>query len=95
MLSYIQSLALLSAHRVLGHTLEDRSQTPRQTFTVTDRNTKCSQPGDLVDSMVESRIVLEKVKALESKMAYQIDKLVRLAEEAPEASKDIADGILL
>ncbi|THH10007.1 hypothetical protein EW145_g1626 [Phellinidium pouzarii] len=84
MLSYLQSLVLLSAHRVVGHTLVDRSSTnQQQPFSTAERAPRGSQPGDLVDSMVENRIVLEKVKALESKMKYQIEKLVRLAEESP------------
>jgi U3 small nucleolar ribonucleoprotein protein LCP5 len=43
--------------------------------------------------MVESRIVLEKVKALESKMRYQIEKLVRLAKESPANAEDVMNGM--
>lgn len=95
MLSYMQSLALLSAHRVLGHTLADKSSTQRKSFTNAERGPQGTQPGDLVELMVENRVVLEKVKALESKMQYQIEKLVRLAEENPEANKDVVDGMTL
>lgn len=35
----------------------------------------------MVDHMVEDRLVLEKIKVLESRMKYQIDKLVRAATE--------------
>ena len=42
--------------------------------------------------MIENRVVFEKVKALESKMRYQIEKLVRLAEEPVEAGKDVVNG---
>jgi U3 small nucleolar ribonucleoprotein protein LCP5 len=45
-----------------------------------------------VDSMIESRIVLEKIKTLEAKLRYQIEKLVRVAEE-PESSSNIVDGM--
>lgn len=94
MLSYLQNLVLLSSHRVLGHTLSDRSRgNERQPFSATDRPPLEHQPGDLVDLLIEKRVVLEKVKALESKMRYQIEKLVRLAEETPEeADKNIANG---
>lgn len=94
MLSYLQNLTLLSAHRILGHTLSDSSKQNKQgSFSSSERSPHHGQPGDLVDSLIEKRIVIEKVKALESKMRYQIEKLVRLAEEAPEdAGKDIANG---
>ena len=35
----------------------------------------------MVDHMVEDRLVLEKIKVLEGRMKYQIDKLVRVATE--------------
>ena len=35
--------------------------------------------------MVEGRIVLEKVDALESRMRYQIEKLLKTAEQAEDA----------
>lgn len=94
MLSYCQALVLLSAHRVLGHTLNDRtSSTQQSTFSSAERSPRGSQAGDLVDSMIENRTVLEKVKALESKMRYQIEKLIRLAEESPDdAGKNIVNG---
>ncbi|KAI5119094.1 hypothetical protein M0805_004865 [Coniferiporia weirii] len=93
MLSYLQSLVLLSAHRVLGHTLTDESLVSKQEpFSVAERAPRGSQPGDLVGSMVENRVVLEKVKALESKMRYQIEKLVRLAEEP--AGEDVINDPL-
>ncbi|EJD06128.1 uncharacterized protein FOMMEDRAFT_132513 [Fomitiporia mediterranea MF3/22] len=96
MLSYCQALVLLSAHRVLGHTLNDRtSSTQQSTFSSAERSPRGSQAGDLVDSMIENRTVLEKVKALESKMRYQIEKLIRLAEESPDdAGKNIVNDPL-
>ncbi|KAG8703685.1 hypothetical protein FRC08_002695 [Ceratobasidium sp. 394] len=44
--------------------------------------------------MVEDRIVLEKTKALEARMKYQIDKLVRLAQDAPQDEGDVIDDPL-
>jgi hypothetical protein len=44
-----------------------------------------------VDAMIESRIVLEKIKPLEAKLRYQIEKLVRVAEE-PESVSTVIDG---
>ena len=45
-----------------------------------------------VDATIEARVVLEKVKVLEGRMKYQIDKLVRIADESASGEKDIANG---
>lgn len=93
LLSYLQSLVLVSSHRALGHTLDDRSP-PAQPFSSVDRDARGSGAGDLVDSLVEGRVVLEKIKVLEGRMRYQIEKLVRVAEEAPLSSgQNVIDGI--
>ena len=93
LLSYLQSLVLVSSHRALGHTLDDRSP-PAQPFSSVDRDARGSGAGDLVDSMVEGRVVLEKIKVLEGRMRYQIEKLVRVAEEVPSSSsQNVIDGI--
>lgn len=76
---------------MLGESLDSRSPPP-QPFSSLDRSSRGSNAGDLVDSMIESRIVLEKVKILETKLRYQIDKLVRLAEQ-PESSSNVIDGM--
>ncbi|KEP49469.1 Sas10/Utp3/C1D family protein [Rhizoctonia solani 123E] len=93
MLSYIQSLGLLSSHRVLGHSLLDRAP-PSEPFGALDRPTRGSDAGDLVDTIVEDRIVLEKTKALEARMKYQIDKLVRLVQDNPQDEGDVIDDPL-
>lgn len=90
MLSYLQSLVLISSHRILGNTLDQRSP-PAQPFSSIEREPRGSDAGDLVDSMVEGRVVLEKIKALEGRMRYQIEKLVRVAEE-PSSSQNVIDG---
>ncbi|TFK42696.1 hypothetical protein BDQ12DRAFT_676648 [Crucibulum laeve] len=92
LLSYLRALALISSRRALGHTLQRRSL-PTQSFSEPERDARGNNAGDLVDSMVESRIVLEKVETLETRMRYQIDKLVRLAEE-PEAKQSVMDDPL-
>lgn len=80
MLSYLQSATLLIAHRGLGHSLADRNP-PNVPFASSSRPARGDQAGDLVDHMIEDRLVLEKVKALEGRMKYQIEKLVRVATE--------------
>ncbi|OJA17538.1 hypothetical protein AZE42_12813 [Rhizopogon vesiculosus] len=93
LLSYLQSLVLVSTRRATGDSLTDRTP-PNSPFSTVDREARGSGAGDLVDSMIEGRIVLEKIKVLESRMRYQIEKLVRVAEEAP-SGKDVAEGIIL
>ena len=82
LLSYMQSLVLLHSHRVLGHSLTARSP-PSESFNSSERSERGADAGDQVDSMIESRIVFEKIKLLESKMRYQIEKLVQRAAEEP------------
>ncbi|PBK62933.1 hypothetical protein ARMSODRAFT_963780 [Armillaria solidipes] len=86
LLSYMQSLLLLSCRRALSHSLAARSP-PQQPFSDPDRDARGDGPGDLVDSMIENRVVLEKIKVLEGRMRYQIDKLVRLAKD--DAAVDV------
>ncbi|CAA7271806.1 unnamed protein product [Cyclocybe aegerita] len=87
LLSYLRSLVLVSSRRVLGDSLSERSS-PSQPFSTKDRDSRGSRAGDMVDSMIENRIVLEKVGALESKMRYQIEKLVRAADEPTQSADD-------
>ncbi|TRM62761.1 hypothetical protein BD626DRAFT_548578 [Schizophyllum amplum] len=92
LLTYMQSLALVNTRRVIGHTLSTRTP-PAEPFSSADRITRGDNPGDLVDSMIEGRIALEKISILEGRMRYQIEKLMRLAEE-PEKSTNVADDPL-
>lgn len=94
LLSYLHALVLLCARRALGHSLNERSP-PTSPFSSAEPRSRGSGSGDLVDSMIESRLVLEKIKALEGRMRYQIEKLVRMAEETPSSSKNLADGACL
>ncbi|KAI6038461.1 hypothetical protein EDC04DRAFT_2868454 [Pisolithus marmoratus] len=84
MLSYMQSLVLLCARRVIGDSMEDRTP-PSDPFSTTDRDSRGSGIGDLIDSMIEGRVVLEKIRVMESRMRYQIEKLVRIADEPSKA----------
>ena len=74
MLSYMRSLALVSSHRVLGHSLSSRTM-PTQPLNTTTRRPRGKSGGDFVDSMIEGRVVLGKIGALESRMRYQIENL--------------------
>ena len=92
LLSYLHSLILLSSHRILGHSLLERSP-PLTNFSTTNREVRGSDAGDLVDAAVEARAILEKTKALETRMRYQIQKLVRVAEDsAASRDQDITHG---
>ncbi|KAG1849146.1 hypothetical protein DFJ58DRAFT_704798 [Suillus subalutaceus] len=92
LLSYLQSLVLLSARRATGDSLTERTSASSP-FSTVDREARGSGAGDLVDSMIEGRVVLEKIKVLESRMRYQIEKLVRVAEEVP-SGKDVVEDPL-
>ncbi len=89
-ISYLRSLVLVSSRRLLGDSLLERSP-PKLPFSDQNRDRRGSQAGDLVDAMIEGRIVLEKIDALDSKMRYQIEKLVRLADE-PAQGTDATEG---
>lgn len=84
----MQSLALLHSHRVLGHSLTIRSPPP-EPFNSRERGRRGADAGDLVDSMIEFRALLEKIKLPESKMRYQIEKLIQLAAVGPSDEKVI------
>lgn len=90
MLSYLQAATLLIAHRGLGRSLVDRSP-PNAPFASSSRPSRGDQAGDLVDHLVEGRLVLEKIKVLEVRMKYQIEKLVRLAAEK-QATQNTLNG---
>lgn len=91
MLQYLQNAVLLSAHRALGHSLSDRTPAS-EPFSDPQRGTRGSGAGDRVDALIESRLVLEKVKLMEGKMKYQIDKLVRTAQEPAKSAQDGSVG---
>ncbi|KAF9650837.1 hypothetical protein BDM02DRAFT_3111387 [Thelephora ganbajun] len=88
MFSYLEAATLLIAHRGLGHSLTKRSP-PNIPFDSSSRPARGDQAGDLVDRMVEDRLVLEKIKVLEGRMKYQIEKLVRVATEKQSAQNTL------
>ncbi|KAF9053207.1 hypothetical protein BJ165DRAFT_1446274 [Panaeolus papilionaceus] len=92
LLSYIRSLVLISSRRILGDSLTDRSA-PIQPFSTADRDARGAKLGDVVDSTIENRILLEKLEVLQSKMRYQIEKLLKAASE-PTQSADVVEDPL-
>lgn len=92
LLSYLNSLVLISARRVAGHSLSGRFLSMKN-FSDLKRSSRGNGAGDLVDSMVEGRIILEKVRTLETRMRYQIEKLVRVAEISGHTSNPIDDPL--
>ncbi|KAF7323166.1 hypothetical protein HMN09_00097100 [Mycena chlorophos] len=91
LLTYLQSLLLVSAHRTLGHTLTERAPPP-EPFGTPERSRRGADAGDLVDSMVETRVVLEKVKALESRLRYQIEKLLKASQEPEKTASGVINA---
>ncbi|CCL98484.1 uncharacterized protein FIBRA_00482 [Fibroporia radiculosa] len=90
-LSYLQFLTLVSSRRAEGDSLVERSL-PASSFSAPERGLRGSGAGDRIDVMVEARVVLEKIKVLEGRTRYEIDKLVRVAEEAPSAAQNVVNG---
>ncbi|KAF9004722.1 hypothetical protein BDQ17DRAFT_1354553 [Cyathus striatus] len=84
LLSYLRSLVLVTSRRSLGHSLTERLALPGP-FASADRSTRGSGTGNLVDTMVENRVVLEKIEALQGKMRYQIEKLINVSA-APQTT---------
>lgn len=78
----------------MGHSLTERAP-PSEPWGAADKGPRGPHAGDRVDAMIEGRVVLEKIKLMEGKMKYQIDKLVKLAQEEPEAAQDAANGMCL
>ena len=93
MIGYLRALALISARRALGHSLEPRAP-PQQPFSSTSRDQRGDSAGDQVDSTIEGRIVLEKVAVLENRMRYQIEKLLKAAEQSTSADA-VINGMIL
>ncbi|KAJ3741689.1 hypothetical protein DFH05DRAFT_241308 [Lentinula detonsa] len=92
LVSYLQSLLLVSTRRALGHPLSKRDP-PSEPFSSLKRSARGAGSGDLVDQMIEGRVVLEKVKALEGRMRYQIEKLIKAAQQKEKVdANDIIDG---
>jgi U3 small nucleolar ribonucleoprotein protein LCP5 len=95
LLSYIHALSLITAHRVLTGPRSSLSQhtPPPGPYSSVTRPARGADAGDLVDACIDFRVVLEKIRPMESQMRYQIDKLVKLAHQPSEAAqKDAVTG---
>jgi len=92
-LSYLQALVLVVSRQVLGDSLLGRTQ-PKSSFASEERGPRGSELGDLVDTMIEGRVILEKIKTLETRMRYQIEKLLRIAEERDNESGNVLNDPL-
>ncbi|KAK2467005.1 hypothetical protein APHAL10511_001263 [Amanita phalloides] len=92
LLLYLRSLSLNTSRRAIGHHLNSRSP-PSQAIGALNRSARGSGAGDLVDAMIEYRVMLEKMKALEGRMRHQIEKLVRLAQKPDKGGKLIDDPL--
>ena len=86
MIQYLQSLVLLSAQRLRGSSLQERAP-PIEPFSNTNRGPRGIGAGDMLDSVIESEVVLEQIMLMEDKMKHQINKLIEAAKEKPQPSK--------
>jgi U3 small nucleolar ribonucleoprotein protein LCP5 len=85
LLSYMHNMALLALCRLEGRSLENDEQV-RKT---------------LVERLIRERVILERIKPLEARLKYQVDKLITKADNAdriereggrPEDDEDIGNG---
>ncbi|GAA97877.1 uncharacterized protein L969DRAFT_52231 [Mixia osmundae IAM 14324] len=83
LLGYIQQLVFLHLHTSLaGQPLSNLSSSDKEGAT------------DLVGNLIRTRLILEKIRPIESKLKYQMDKLIRKAHTAADTngkSNDPAD----
>lgn len=85
LLSYMHNMTLLALCKLEGRSLEKDDQVRKI----------------LVERLIRERVILEKIKPLEAKLKYQVDKLVKKAEDAdriereggrPEDDEEIGNG---
>ncbi|KAL4253992.1 hypothetical protein ABKN59_003054 [Abortiporus biennis] len=92
MLQYLQNLVLLCAHRVKGNPLTERTR-PTEPFSDPERGPRGSAAGDRIDALLEEKVILQKIRAMEGKMKYQIEKLIKAAQE-PVEGRDVTNDPL-
>jgi U3 small nucleolar ribonucleoprotein protein LCP5 len=92
LISYLRSLSLLCANKALGHSIETVNPRKSLVFSDTNRPLRSIDSHSLVDSLIENRIVLEKVRALEARMRYQIEKIVKFASEDDSTPTHVENG---
>ena len=95
LLSYMHNMTLLLLERLHGRSLVEGDSTTEDGNTVRKA---------LVERLIQERIMLEKIKPLEVRLRYQVDKLVKKAENADrleaeggneaQIEEDIANGQL-
>ena len=98
LLSYMHNITLLALARLHGKSLTaasvgtgsgngEQEETPASSVSSGSNRVRKL----LVERMVQERVVLEKVKPLEVRLRYQIDKLIKKAENADRQGDAAAD----
>ena len=82
LLTYIHDLTLLSLCKLQGRSLESDSL-----------DVQAGVPSNsirkvLVEDLVRNRVILEKIKPMEVKLRYQIDKLVKKANDVEQSQRE-------
>lgn len=77
LLSYMHRLTLLTMAKLQGRSLQSDEQVRKL----------------LVEELVRERVMLEKIRPLEAKLRYQVDKLVTKADNADKQDAERAAGI--
>jgi U3 small nucleolar ribonucleoprotein protein LCP5 len=85
LLSYIHHLVHIASLRLKGTSLQSSSD-----------DASGGGPSALVHELVRLRVVLEKIRPLEKKLRYQVEKLVRKANDSGDRhveEEDVANGM--
>lgn len=88
LLSYMHNLTLLALCRVHGRSISCSSSSSSVIEKGGRNNSDSNGESKLVEEMVRQRIVLEKIRPMEMKLKYQVDKLVKKAESADRLEKE-------
>lgn len=84
LLAYLHHLTLFTLCRVQGRSIAAVKDKDKDG----PADDAHPSPSVIVDGLVRNRIMLEKIKPLEVKLRYQIDKLLKKAENADRAEKE-------
>ena len=82
MLEYMHNFIILTLTRLYGQSISNANEASEDS----------ANPSKLVETLVKDRIILEKIRPLEAKLKYQVDKLVKKAQQQPGSDSASTDA---
>jgi len=82
MLEYMHNFIILTLARLHGQSISNTNEASEDS----------ANPSKLVETLVKDRIILEKIRPLEAKLKYQVDKLVKKAQDHERTEQDRKSG---